>query len=137
HHYIGTEHLLLGLVRRSEGIAIDVLKRFGVSPEEVRQQTLQALLKKPVQTNTAPTTTPIEKSEHVKFTARMQRVLALAQIAANEWRHNSVGTGHLLMGMLREEDGIAGRVLRELGITPEHVEAVVKESTQTIDRTDI
>ncbi|MBA3871206.1 MAG: ATP-dependent Clp protease ATP-binding subunit [Anaerolineae bacterium] len=52
HHYIGTEHLLLGLVRQSEGVAIDVLKRLGVSPEEVRRQTRRVLQESPVQTNT-------------------------------------------------------------------------------------
>jgi ATP-dependent Clp protease ATP-binding subunit ClpC len=54
HHYIGTEHLLLGLVRQSEGVAIDVLKRLGVSPEEVRRQTRRVLQESPVQTNTPP-----------------------------------------------------------------------------------
>ncbi len=58
HHYIGTEHLLLGLVRQSEGVAIDVLKRLGVSPEEVRRQTRRVLQESPVQTNT-----PQERNE--------------------------------------------------------------------------
>lgn len=58
HHYIGTEHMLLGLVRQSEGVAIDVLKRFGVSPEEVRRQTRRVLQESPVQT-ALPSDTPI------------------------------------------------------------------------------
>jgi len=52
HNFVGTEHLLLGLVRQSEGVAIDVLKRLGVSPEEVRRQTRRVLQESPVQTNT-------------------------------------------------------------------------------------
>lgn len=57
HHYIGTEHLLLGLVRQSEGVAIDVLKRLGISPDEVRRQTLRVLQESPVQTKPPPSQT--------------------------------------------------------------------------------
>src|SRR5258707_7414176 len=82
HHYIGTEHLLLGLVRQSEGVAIDVLKRLGVSPEEVRRQTRRVLQESPTQANTtlqmtepAPVGVPTPAQATIRLSANAYELL--------------------------------------------------------------
>ncbi len=111
HHYIGTEHLLLGLVREGEGIASGVLESLGVNLEMVRTQTIMVLSHAggtPVETVTEkPTPRPAEA---------FGKVIQLAQEEAQLFQHDHVGTEHLLLGLLREGDGIAAKVLRNLGV---------------------
>ncbi len=123
HHYIGTEHLLLGLVRMSEGVAIDVLKRLGLSPEEVRRQTRRVLKENPVQnTQPAPKTGGTDAEQ---FTELADRVMRFAQEEADILQHHYFGTEHLLLGLIRDEGGIAGRVLRDLGVELRQAEQLV------------
>ncbi len=111
HHYIGTEHLLLGLVREGEGIASGVLESLGVNLERVRTQTIMVLSHAegtPAEGSTEkPTPRPAEA---------FGKVIQLAQEEAQHFQHDHVGTEHLLLGLLREGDGIAAKVLSNLGV---------------------
>src|SRR5712691_3033681 len=111
HSHVGTEHLLLGLVREGEGIASGVLESLGVNLEMVRTQTIMVLSHAggtPVETVTEkPTPRPAEA---------FGKVIQLAQEEAQLFQHDHVGTEHLLLGLLREGDRIAAKVLRNLGV---------------------
>lgn len=138
HHYIGTEHLLLGLVRQSEGVAIDVLNRLGVRPEEVRRQTRRILQESPVQTQaSSPPLASYSAAQGTQstFTKQGERVLTLAREFVDQLQHDSISSEHLLVGLVREENGIAGIVLRELGLQYSRVEGLVKELSRAGVRT--
>ena len=115
HDYIGTEHLLLGLVREGEGVAAKVLSNLGVELKEVRNA-VEAMIGRG---------DPIVLGE-LGLTPRAKNVLELAADEARRLNHDSIGTGHLLLGVVREGDGIAARVLQSLGVNLEKVR------TQTI-----
>jgi ATP-dependent Clp protease ATP-binding subunit ClpA len=110
HDYVGTEHILLGLIREGGGVAARVLKSLSVDLHEM-QQTIEDTVKKG---KAAETTGP-----DLPYTSRGKRVLELAMREAMELRHDSVGTEHLLLGLLREEKGIAAQVLTDAGLTLE------------------
>jgi ATP-dependent Clp protease ATP-binding subunit ClpA len=169
HHYIGTEHLLLGLVREGEGIAAGVLESLGVTLEQVRVETLRVLseeskesgpqqsqvdmqsiqssymqsIQAPGIESTASNRQPIQDEEdrvqelsqeekdfiqtlgalnqddrdrYEKFTARARRVLRFAREEAQQFKHNYIGTEHLLLGLVRMDGGIAAAVLYSLGV---------------------
>ncbi|MDF2440957.1 MAG: ATP-dependent Clp protease ATP-binding subunit ClpC, partial [Abditibacteriota bacterium] len=103
--HVGTEHLLLGLVRENEGVAAQVLQKMGVSLNKVRQE-----IEAEVEPGSDPT--PPEP----KLTPKAKRVLELAADEARRMRHNYIGTEHLLLALLREKDGLAAKVLRKLGL---------------------
>lgn len=111
HHYIGTEHLLLGLVREGEGIASGVLESLGVNLEMVRTQTIMVLS----HAGGTPAETVAEKPTPRPAEA-FGKVIQLAQEEAQLFQHDHVGTEHLLLGLLREGDGIAAKVLSNLGV---------------------
>src|SRR6266581_2563470 len=111
HNYIGTEHLLLGLVREGEGIASGVLESLGVNLEMVRTQTIMVLS----HGEGTPAETVTEKPKPRPAEA-FGKVIQLAQEEAQLFQHDHVGTEHLLLGLLREGDGIAAKVLRNLGV---------------------
>ncbi len=115
HTYVGTEHLLLGLIALGEGVAVDVLKRMNLSIERVRME----VEKQVGQGGETKTVGPIP------FTPRAKRVLQFAASEARELHHNYIGTEHLLLGLLREEEGVAAQVLRTLGVDIESVRAEV------------
>jgi len=142
HQFIGTEHMLLGMVRQSDGVAIEILKRLNISPEEVRRQTRRVLLELAAQSDvptgesgaavppvesSSDSTLQAELAQMGRFTQRARRVVSLAQEAAQELENNAIDNGHLLMGLMREEGGVAGRVLRDLGADMAQMEAVLKE----------
>jgi len=106
HDYIGTEHLLLGVIREGEGIAATVLNNLGLDLDAIRQA---------VESMVAATggTLPIGE---IPFTPRAKRVLELSVDEARQLGHNYVGTEHLLLGLIREGEGVAARVLLELGV---------------------
>ena len=104
HNYIGTEHLLLGLVREAEGIAARVLESLEISLEAVRQQTEEIIGRG----QHAP-------SGHIPFTPRAKKVLELSLREAHQLGHNYIGTEHILLGLIREGEGIAAQVLVRLG----------------------
>jgi len=106
HDYIGTEHILLGLVREGEGVAAAVLEKMGVSLENIRLE-----IEKLVQPG--PTTQIIGD---IPFTPRAKKALELAAEEARALGHNYIGTEHLLLGLIREGEGIASQVLLNLGM---------------------
>jgi ATP-dependent Clp protease ATP-binding subunit ClpC len=104
HNYIGTEHLLLGLLGIDDGVAAKVLTRLGVSAAEVRSEIEQIIGR-----GTAP------PAGQPPFTPRSKKVLSLANGEANRLGHHYVGTEHLLLGLVREGGGVAAQVLGRLG----------------------
>jgi hypothetical protein len=108
HNYIGTEHLLLGLVREGEGVAAQVLRRMGVELPKVRSA-VELIIGRGVQPVTG----------EVGLTPRAKRIIELSIDEARRLSHNYVGTEHLLLGILREGEGIAAGVLESLGVNLE------------------
>jgi len=104
HDSIGTEHILLGLLRGGEGVAAQALESLGIDLEAVRQQVVEIT----GQGDQAP-------PEHIPFTARAKRVLELSLREAMQLGHNYIGTEHILLGLVREGDGVAAQVLLKLG----------------------
>ncbi len=104
HGYIGTEHILLGLLREGEGVAAKALESLGISLDAVRQR-VEEIIGRGQQ---AP-------SGHIPFTPRAKKVLELSLRESVQLGHNCIGTEHILLGMLREGDGVAAQVLVRLG----------------------
>jgi ATP-dependent Clp protease ATP-binding subunit ClpC len=104
HDYIGTEHILLGLIREGDGYAARSLESLGISLDAVRQQ-VQEIIGRGQQ---AP-------SGHIPFTPRAKKVLELSLRESLQLGHNYIGTEHMLLGLLREGDGVAAQVLVRLG----------------------
>jgi ATP-dependent Clp protease ATP-binding subunit ClpA len=121
HSYIGTEHLLLGLVREGEGIASGVLESLGVNLAFVRTQTIMVLS----HAGGTPAVEGIEKATPRPMEA-FGKVLQLAQEEARLFQHDHVGTEHLLLGLLREGDGIAAKVLSGLGVELDKLRVAVE-----------
>jgi len=157
HDYIGTEHILLGLVREGEGIAAGVLQSVGVTLARARRHTITILgihdlsesaagsqeqqpdvppgdyrfsLKSSQRAESVqnPTSLPSGRSQipFDKFTGRARRVLSLAQEEAQRFQHNYIGTEHFLLGLVRERDGIAALVLKNLGVELGKVRSTVE-----------
>src|ERR1700710_2748887 len=104
HNYIGTEHILLGLIHEGEGVAAKALESLGISLEAVRQQVEEII----GQGQQAP-------SGHIPFTPRAKKVLELSLREALQLGHNYIGTEHILLGLIREGEGVAAQVLQKLG----------------------
>ncbi len=109
HNYIGTEHLLLGLIALGQGVAVNVLVKFGGTLDTVRLEVEKQAGKGPEP----------KVIGNIPFTPRAKKVLELAQKEAKALNHTYVGTEHILLGILREGNGLAGRVLTSLGINLE------------------
>ena len=105
--YVGTEHVLLGLIREGEGVAAAVLQNLNVDLDEVQQKIEETVKKGKAVQATGP---------DLPYTSRAKKVLELAMSEARELNHSYVGTEHLLLGLLREEKGIAAQVLTEAGV---------------------
>src|ERR671914_837842 len=114
HEYVGTEHILLGLIREGEGVAATVLQNLNVELDEI-QQKIEETVKKGKAAQTPGPDLP--------YTSRAKKVLELAMSEARELNHSYVGTEHLLLGLLREEKGIAAQVLNSLGVSLEEARA--------------
>ena len=104
HNYIGTEHILLGLIHEGEGVAAKALESLGISLEGVREQVEEII----GQGQTAP-------AGHIPFTPRAKKVLELSLREALQLGHNYIGTEHILLGLIREGEGVAAQVLQKLG----------------------
>jgi len=133
HHYIGTEHLLLGLARSDDETLAAILTIFGVDSEAIRADTVRILSRvaSSMSPQTAAVTSPVTgRMSHItgqmshtapgdwftRFTERARKVLSLAQEEAHRFNHNYIGTEHLLLGLVREEDGVGAKVLQNLGV---------------------
>ncbi len=106
HNYVGTEHLLLGLIKLGQGVAVNVLQKLGLDLETVRMEVEK-------QVGSGPETKMVG---NIPYTPRVKKVLALAGKEANALSHSYVGTEHILLGLLREGEGVAARVLKSLEI---------------------
>ena len=104
HNYIGTEHILLGLIHEGEGVAAKALESLGINLDSVRQQVQEII----GQGQQAP-------AGHIPFTPRAKKVLELSLRAALQLGHSYIGTEHLLLGLIREGEGVAAQVLTKLG----------------------
>jgi hypothetical protein len=104
HNYIGTEHILLGLISEGEGVAARALESLGIGLDAVRQQ-VEEIIGRGQQ---AP-------SGHIPFTPRAKKVLELSLRESQQLGHNYIGTEHILLGLVREGDGVAAQVLVRLG----------------------
>ena len=104
HNYIGTEHILLGLIHEGEGVAAKALESLGISLEAVRAQVEEII----GHGGQAP-------SGHIPFTPRAKKVLELSLREALQLGHNYIGTEHILLGLIREGEGVAAQVLVKLG----------------------
>jgi len=124
HHYIGTEHLLLGLVREGEGIASGVLESLGVNLDRVRQETLRVLKQSTgtIEEEIVPGNTLQWKTtsnfDDYQFTRQVENVLSLAQEESLRLQHNYLGTEHILLGLIREEGSAASHILKSFGADP-------------------
>jgi len=117
HDYVGTEHILLGLIHEGGGVASAVLERLGADSGEIHQ-TLQEYIKKG---DTAP------NADDLPYTSRSKKVLDLAMGQAAEMNHSYVGTEHLLMGLVLEDKGIAGQVLQRSGLKADQTKKEILE----------
>jgi ATP-dependent Clp protease ATP-binding subunit ClpC len=118
HNVIGTEHLLLGLVKLGQGVAVNVLQKMGLDLETVRMEVEK-------QVGTGPDQKVIG---NIPYTPRVKKVLDLARREAKSLNHTYIGTEHILLGLLREGDGVAARILRSLDVDIEQArQEILKE----------
>ncbi len=115
HNYIGTEHLLLGLLREDEGVAAQALSSLNVTLDEVREQ-VESIVGYGEEGTGA----------QAPFTPRSKKVLELALREALQLGHNYIGTEHILLGVLRESSGLAARVLSDLGADPARLRSKIE-----------
>jgi ATP-dependent Clp protease ATP-binding subunit ClpC len=106
HNYVGTEHLLLGLIKLGQGVAVNVLQKMGLDLDTVRSEVEK-------QVGSGPETKMVG---NIPYTPRVKKVLALAGKEAKSLNHSYVGTEHILLGLLREGEGVAARVLKNLEV---------------------
>lgn len=124
HNYVGTEHILLGVLRESDGwIATQALLQQDVDPQKIRLA-LEAIL--------AKGDTPVGEAEGIGLTPRSKKVVALAGDESRELGHNHVGTEHLLLGVIREGTGIGAGVLEKFGVTLEKTRALVVQQYEAL-----
>ena len=116
HNYIGTEHILLGLIHEGEGVAAKALEALGINLDAVREQVQEII----GQGQTPPT-------GHIPFTPRAKKVLELSLREALQLGHSYIGTEHLLLGLIREGEGVAAQVLTKLGADSNRVRQQVVE----------
>ncbi len=107
HNYVGTEHVLLGLIEMNQGVAVTILKKMGLNFDSVKKQIIEE--SGVVQKGTKP-------NEDIPQTPKLKKVIAFAGIEANKLKHNYIGTEHILLGILRDADNIAAKILLQLGI---------------------
>lgn len=119
HNYVGTEHLLLGLLQEGEGIAAKALSNLGVEIHELQQRIIDVVGQ------------GLQQPQLVGYTPRSKRVFELSFQEARNLGHNYIGTEHLLLGLIREGEGVAARVLVEMGVSLEKARAEVLQLLNT------
>src|SRR5437868_1372995 len=118
HNFVGTEHLLLGLIKLGQGVAVNVLQKIGLDLETVRMEVEKLV-------GTGPDQKMIG---NIPYTPRVKKVLSLAAKEAKNLNHTYVGTEHILLGLLREGDGVAARVLKNMDVDIEQTrQEILKE----------
>jgi ATP-dependent Clp protease ATP-binding subunit ClpA len=126
HNWIGTEHILLGVIREGEGVAARALELLGISLQPVRQQ-VEEIIGRGQQV----------PAEVISFTPRSKKVLELSLLEAMRLGHGSIGTEHILLGLIREGDGVAAQVLVKLGAGPIRVRQQVLRLLHGPDTSDL
>jgi ATP-dependent Clp protease ATP-binding subunit ClpC len=119
HNYLGTEHLLLGIIKLGQGVAVNVFGKMGLELDAIRNEIKRHI--KPVSD---------QKMIGTPFTPRVKRVLELAQMEADALKNTYVGTEHILLGLLREGGGVAGQVFKNLNVD---IEQTRKEILKELD----
>src|SRR5258707_1126005 len=118
HNFVETEHLLLGLIKLGHGVAVNVLQKIGLDLETVRMEVEKLV-------GTGPDQKMIGD---IPYTPRVKKVLSLAAKEAKALNHTSIGTEHILLGLLREGDGVAARVLKNMDVDIEQTrQEILKE----------
>src|SRR5215203_1715927 len=125
HEYVGTEHILLGLIREGEGVAATVLQNLSVELDEIQQKIEETVKKGKAAGTTGP---------DLPYTSRAKKVLELAMAEARDLNHSYVGTEHLLLGLLREEKGIAAQVLTDAQV---NLDAARTETLRLLGSADV
>lgn len=120
HNYIGTEHLLLGLISLGQGVAVSVLQNMGLDLDKVKKEVINQV---------GISSTPV-KSVNIPYTPRVKKVLALAGKEAKALKHTYIGTEHILLGLMRESEGVAAKVLESLDLS---LDRIKKEILKEID----
>jgi hypothetical protein len=126
HNYIGTEHILLGLIREDGGVAADVLEELDIGLEAVRQQ-VEAII-------------GVGKGEpkgHIPFTPRAKKVLEISLRESISLGNDYIGAEHILLGLMSEKDGVAGQVLTNLGVGHDQLRALVIERAGATPREEL
>jgi ATP-dependent Clp protease ATP-binding subunit ClpC len=119
HNYIGTEHILLGMLREGEGVAAKALEELGIGLDAIRQQVVEIIGRG----QQLP-------SGHIPFTPRAKKVLELSLRESLQLGHEYIGTEHILLGLIREGEGVAAQVLTRLGATKDRVQQQVLQLLQ-------
>ena len=125
HNYIGTEHLLLGIIREGDGVAAKVLRNLGVDLDRVRSS-VESILGRGKRVVTG----------ELGLTPRAKKVIALAVDEARHLHHHYIGTEHLLLGLVREGQGIGASVLESLGVSLEKVRAQTMQVLGKLERSE-
>src|SRR5579885_893622 len=134
HHYIGTEHLLLALVKFPESMSARALQKLGVGADQIRIETVQMLSQTSQPRRSSfiqrirgsAEATQQSRDRFDKFDEQARQVLALAQEEAQRFQHNYIGTEHLLLGLVRLGESTAGQVLNRLGVQLQHVRDAIE-----------
>src|SRR5438094_300461 len=106
HNFVGTEHLLLGIIKLGEGLAVEVLRRLGLNLDAIKSEIEKHIGTGPDQ----------RMLGHITYTPRVKKVLALAAKASTSLNHKYVGAEHILLGLIEEGDGVAARVLQHFNV---------------------
>ena len=122
HNYVGTEHLLLGMISLGQGGSAEVLQKVGIDPDLLRVEVEKQLEPGP----------SVKMSGNIPYTPRVKTVLALAGKEARALGNNYVGTQHLLLGLLREDDGVAARALKTMHCDLERARGVAAEGPNPV-----
>ncbi len=122
HDYIGTEHLLLGMIREGEGVAISLLKKLGVSLDELRMAIEQA--------TKGTATHNVKNLANIPLTRQSEKVLKITYLEAKIFKSQLIGTEHLLLSILRDEDNIATQILEKFDINYDVVKELLEYQTE-------
>ena len=122
HDYIGTEHLLLGMIREGEGVAISVLKKLGVSLKELRATIEQA--------TKGTTSSNVKNLANIPLTRQSEKVLKITYLEAKIFKSQLIGTEHLLLSILREEDNLATQILDKFDVGYDVVKEMLEYQTE-------
>lgn len=107
HNFIGTEHVLLGLIEMNQGVAVTILKKMGLNFDSVKKQIIE---------ESGVVNKEAKSPDDIPQTPKLKKVIAFAGIEANKLKHNYIGTEHILLGILRDADNIAAKILIQLGV---------------------